>query len=132
MRRVILRRFAASATPRERRFPQSLLPAFFAQTTQQTRLAKALAAEEELLITSTTKARVDRLAPEIVIPQIPHPVKISTVAVDPPRVETASPIVVAHGFGQGSKRVIQRRFNVNVPRARVSETAPTLRERSER
>ena len=101
MRRMILRRFAASATPRERRFPQSLLPAFFAQTTQQTRLAKALAAEEELLITSTTKARVDRLAPEIVIPQIPHPVKISTVAVDPPRVETASPIVVAHGFGAG-------------------------------
>ena len=33
---------------------------------------------------------------------------------------------------QGSKRVIQRRFNVSVPRARVSETAPTLRERSER
>ena len=33
---------------------------------------------------------------------------------------------------QGSTRVIQRRFNVSVPRARVSETAPTLRERSER
>ena len=33
---------------------------------------------------------------------------------------------------QGSKRVIQRRFNVSVPRARVSETVPTLRERSER
>ena len=33
---------------------------------------------------------------------------------------------------QGRKRVIQRRFNVSVPRARVSETAPTLRERSER
>jgi len=33
---------------------------------------------------------------------------------------------------QGSKRVIQRRFNVSVARARVSETAPTLRERSER
>ena len=33
---------------------------------------------------------------------------------------------------QGSKRVIQRRFNVSVPRARVPETAPTLRERSER
>ena len=32
----------------------------------------------------------------------------------------------------GSKRVIQRSFNVSVPRARVSETAPTLRERSER
>ena len=32
---------------------------------------------------------------------------------------------------QGGKRVIQRRFNVSVPRARVSETAPTLRERSE-
>ena len=36
------------------------------------------------------------------------------------------------GFLQGSKRVIQRRFNVSVPRARVSETAPALRERSER
>ena len=36
------------------------------------------------------------------------------------------------GEAQGSKRVIQRRFNVSVPRARVSETAPTLRERSER
>jgi ariadne-1 len=34
-------------------------------------------------------------------------------------------------YGQGRKRVIQRRFNVSVPRARVSETAPTLRERSE-
>ena len=33
---------------------------------------------------------------------------------------------------QGRKRVIQRRFNVSVPSARVSETAPTLRERSER
>jgi hypothetical protein len=32
----------------------------------------------------------------------------------------------------GGKRVIQRRFNVSVPRARVSETAPTLRGRSER
>ena len=33
---------------------------------------------------------------------------------------------------QGRKRVIKRRFNVSVPSARVSETAPTLRERSER
>ena len=38
----------------------------------------------------------------------------------------------ASGIEQGSKRVIKRRFNVSVPRARVSETAPTLRERSER
>ena len=36
------------------------------------------------------------------------------------------------GNEQGRKRVIQRRFNVSVSRARVSETAPTLRERSER
>ena len=36
------------------------------------------------------------------------------------------------GDAQGSKRVIRRRFNVSVPRARVLETAPTLRERSER
>jgi hypothetical protein len=40
------------------------------------------------------------------------------------------PVAVC-GF-RGSTRVIQRRFNVSVPRARVSETAPTLRERSER
>ena len=33
---------------------------------------------------------------------------------------------------QGRKRVIQRRFNVSVPRARVSGTASTRRERSER
>jgi hypothetical protein len=33
---------------------------------------------------------------------------------------------------QGRKRVIQPRFNVSVPRARVSETGPTLRDRSER
>jgi len=33
---------------------------------------------------------------------------------------------------RGRKRVIQRRFNVSVPRARVSKTTPTLRERSER
>ena len=32
----------------------------------------------------------------------------------------------------GSKRVIPRRFNVSVPRARVSETTPMLRERFER
>ena len=32
----------------------------------------------------------------------------------------------------GSKRVIQRRFNVSVPRARVPEKAPTRRDRSER
>ena len=33
---------------------------------------------------------------------------------------------------QGRKRVIQPRFNVSVPRAHVSKSAPTLRERSER
>ena len=33
---------------------------------------------------------------------------------------------------QGSKRVIQRRFNVSLPRARVTENTSTLRERSER
>ena len=32
---------------------------------------------------------------------------------------------------QGRKRVIQRRFNVSVPRARVPEKAPTVRDRSE-
>ena len=37
-----------------------------------------------------------------------------------------------HGKYQGSKRVIQRRFNVSVPRARVPEKASTLRDRSER
>ena len=36
------------------------------------------------------------------------------------------------GTIKGRTRVIQHRFNVSVPRARVSETAPTLRERSER
>ena len=34
--------------------------------------------------------------------------------------------------GQGRTRVIQRRFNVSVPRARVLKPAPTLRDRSER
>ena len=33
---------------------------------------------------------------------------------------------------QGRKRVIQRRFNVSVPRASVLQKASTLRERSER
>ena len=33
---------------------------------------------------------------------------------------------------QGRTRVIQRRFNVSIPRARVSEKASMLRERSER
>ena len=36
------------------------------------------------------------------------------------------------GADRGRKRVIQRRFNVSVPRARVPEKASTLRERSER
>ena len=36
------------------------------------------------------------------------------------------------GDGQGRKRVIQRRFNVSVPRARVPEKSSTLRDRSER
>ena len=35
-------------------------------------------------------------------------------------------------FLSGRTRVIQSRFKVSVPRARVSKTAPTLRERSER
>ena len=37
-----------------------------------------------------------------------------------------------HGRGQGRTRVIQRRFNVSVPRARVLGKASTLRDRSER
>ena len=36
------------------------------------------------------------------------------------------------GMPQGSKRVLQRRFNMSVPRARVPEKASTRRERSER
>jgi DnaJ-class molecular chaperone len=47
-------------------------------------------------------------------------------------VETVSGRAVALCGTQGRKRVIQRRFNVSVPRARVSRKAPTLRERSER
>ena len=35
-------------------------------------------------------------------------------------------------FGRGGKRVMQRRFNMNVPRAIVPEIRSTLRERSER
>ena len=38
----------------------------------------------------------------------------------------------ASGKTRSRKRVIQRRFNVSVPRARVPEKASTLRERSER
>ena len=41
-------------------------------------------------------------------------------------------LFVAGGSGQGRTRVIQRRFNVSVPRARVLERASTLRDRSER
>ena len=40
--------------------------------------------------------------------------------------------IVVFGGGQGRKRVIQRRFNVSVPRARVPEKSSTLRDRSER
>ena len=36
------------------------------------------------------------------------------------------------GYDQGRTRVIQRRFNVSVPRARVPKKASTLRDRSER
>ena len=39
---------------------------------------------------------------------------------------------VAWGCAQGRTRVIQRRFNVSVPRARVTRKAPTRRGRSER
>ena len=46
--------------------------------------------------------------------------------------DTIEPVFSGASWAQGSKRVIQRRFNVSVPRARVSETAPMLRERSER
>ena len=38
----------------------------------------------------------------------------------------------AREVGLGSTRVIQRRFNVSVSRARVTETTSTLRGRSER
>jgi hypothetical protein len=37
-----------------------------------------------------------------------------------------------HGAYRGRKRVIQRRFNVSVPRARVPEKASTRRDRFER
>jgi len=37
-----------------------------------------------------------------------------------------------NGDDLGSKMVIQRRFNVSVPRARVPEKTSTLRDRSER
>ena len=47
-------------------------------------------------------------------------------------IEEEAERVIWLGASRGGKRVIQRRFNVSVPRARVSETAPTLRERSER
>ncbi|KAK7242754.1 hypothetical protein SO694_00015046 [Aureococcus anophagefferens] len=40
--------------------------------------------------------------------------------------------VVRESREQGSKRVIQRRFNVSIPRARVPETASALRDRSKR
>ena len=40
--------------------------------------------------------------------------------------------IVVFGGGQGRKRVIQRRFNVSVPRARVPEKSSTLRGRSNR
>ena len=39
---------------------------------------------------------------------------------------------LARRAAQGRTRVIQRRFNVSVPRARVLEKASTLRDRSER
>ena len=39
---------------------------------------------------------------------------------------------VCASLNLGSKMVIQRRFNVSVPRARVTEKASTLRDRSER
>ena len=41
-------------------------------------------------------------------------------------------LAIAKRLDQGSKRVIQRRFNVSVSRARVPEKASTLRDRSER
>jgi hypothetical protein len=40
--------------------------------------------------------------------------------------------VFIEGGAQGRTRVIQRRFNVSVPRARVTQKASTLRDRSER
>ena len=62
--------------------------------------------------------------------------------VDEPRDAAAAPATVQHARrrpvgaehvdGLGSKRVIQRRFNVSVPRARVPEKASKLRDRSER
>ena len=39
---------------------------------------------------------------------------------------------ISMSFNLGRKRVIQRLFNVSVPRARVPEKASTLRDRSER
>ena len=41
-------------------------------------------------------------------------------------------VAVASRCDEGSTRVIQRRFNVSVPRARVLGKASTLRDRSER
>ena len=56
---------------------------------------------------------------------------VAVVAADARAAEERGPGGV-RGLGLGSKRVIQRRFNVSVPRARVTETTSTLRDRSER
>ena len=53
-------------------------------------------------------------------------------SVDAAVVEDFGAACGSHVWNAGRKRVIQRRFNVSVPRARVSKTAPTRRERSER
>ena len=48
------------------------------------------------------------------------------------RLERVDDAAVARAERLGRKRVIQRRFNVRVPRTRVPEKASTLRDRSER
>ena len=78
----------------------------------------------------------DKQGTKDVVSQLPHELALKILSFASADAVVAACGVAKHwrdlGGTQGRKRVIQRRFNVSVPRARVSEPAPTLRERSER
>ena len=72
-------------------------------------------------------------APPPKVVQLPKPAALAATPYMPAK--DASPLRVCYeheGEPQGSKRVIQLRFNMSVPRARVPKKASTLRDRSER
>ena len=73
-----------------------------------------------------------KLSPLATLKDVKRAVAAKSAARCPRAAKDPRYVVLLDGSPQGRTRVIQRRFNVSVPRAPVLEKASTLRDRSER